>query len=204
MEIEYTLTMKELGASLQPLKEKHGKNKRIVIPSNAIWILVLVLLVAWFLANGRTTILGHAMAFWMGLFAGGGGMALLLVWSKRMLITSNARFPSDERNQWLFEPQRMRLGPADLTITSTTQKTSIAWSGVCQIDATEDYVMFWTTTRSGHIVPRRAFRDAAHCDEFVALARQYRQGEAQPTPRPTGIITGLPPEATAITRPSAP
>jgi hypothetical protein len=204
MEIEYTLTMKELGASLQPLKEKHGKSTRIVIPSNAIWILVLVLLVAWYLTNGRRTFAEHAVSFWMGLLAGGGSVALLLFWSKRMLLLSNARFETDERNRWLFELQRMRLAPEELTITSAVQRISLAWAGVCQIDATEIGVIFWTTTRSAHIVPRRAFRDEAHFNEFVSLAREYQEGRGQPTPRPTGIITSLPPEATAITRPNAP
>ncbi len=204
MEIEYTLTMKELGASLQPLKEKRGKSKRRRIPANAIYILFLVLLVGWFIAGGRRSLAEHAVSFWMGLLAGGGSVALLLCWSKRMLLLSNERIETDERNRWLFELQRMRLAPEELTVTSTVQRISLAWAGVCQIDDTELGVIFWTTTRSAHIVPRRVFRDEAHFDEFVSRAREYQEGAGQPTPRPTGIITSLPPEATAITRPNAP
>jgi hypothetical protein len=123
--------------------------------------------------------------------------------SKRIILVNNNRFRDDPRNRWLFGPHRIRLEPERVLLFSPVHQLQIAWKGICQIDVTENWVAFWTTTRSGHAVPRRAFRDEQHFEEFLALARQYQQGRGQQEPKPTEIITGLPPRSDAFTRPDA-
>jgi hypothetical protein len=65
---------------------------------------------------------------------------------------------------------------------------------------TPDHVFLMTSTKDGVPVPRRAFRDRQHFEEFAALARRYKEG----APATTAITTALPgegqPRPTAVTR----
>jgi hypothetical protein len=123
---------------------------------------------------------------------------------KKIILVNSNRFRDDPRNRWFFGPHRIRIDPEGVTIIFPVQQLQIAWAGICQIDATEKRIAFWTTTRSGHVVPRRAFRDEQHFEEFVGLARQYQQANGQQTRKHTGIIAGLSPQSDAFTRPGTP
>ena len=207
MEIEYELTLEDFDAFARPIQEQKtpATSARRNYFGNAIWVVIFALVFVCVISSPDTSglILGFGAAFLGGLTVGALGMLCFLVVMKRISVSNSARFRDDPRNRWLFEPHRIRIDPERLTIRGSVEQYEIAWSGICQIDATEKWVRFWTTTRTGHVVPRRAFRDQQHFDEFVALARQYQQGWNQPGPKPTSIIAGLPPQSTAIARQDA-
>lgn len=213
MEIEYNLTIKDLSALARPLQEKKTRvssARRSAAAAQWPWFVILsLIMVAWMVVNypGRDRafkgLTGFVAPFLMGMPLGAIGLGCVLVVMKKILLVDNNRFRDDPRNRWLFGPHRIQIEPERVTLISSVQQLQIAWAGICQIDATDNLIAFWTTTRSTHVVPRRAFRDQQHFEEFVALARQYQQGRGQQAPKPTGIIAGLPPQLGAFTRPDA-
>jgi hypothetical protein len=88
----------------------------------------------------------------------------------------------------------MTLSAKGVTVISDYRTTTEQWPIVWHIGKTAKHVPFFITTVNAHVVPRRAFRDDEHFEEFIALARQYQEAaqsevilDALPA-RPTGII----------------
>jgi YcxB-like protein len=207
MEVEYTLKLEELWLIEHIPPGEKPRAKKTKRGSRGEWVIFVAggIILFWLLSSPYKTVvatfLGLGIWFLIGLFLGAIGMFFIFVRMKKVLLRGTAEFSDDDRNRWLFEPQRLRLHPQALTINSASQQLTNCWSMVWKIDVTEDQVCFYTTTKNGHIVPRRAFRDQQHFEEFVVLARQYQQGFNQQGPQSTGIVAGLPPQSTATTRP---
>jgi hypothetical protein len=91
---------------------------------------------------------------------------------------------------------RLRIDPKEVTTLTAFSTYTEQWAVVWLIDETDDHVFLYTGCLTAHVIPKRAFRDDQHCAEFVALARKYKEG-----PKPTGILTRLPDDATEIFRP---
>jgi hypothetical protein len=98
----------------------------------------------------------------------------------------------------------LTLSPEGITETGSQSVTTHRWPKIWHIGETRDHVFFFLSLDTAFVVPRRAFRDQQHFEEFVALARQYQQGRGQQAPKPTGIIASLPPQSDAFTRPDVP
>jgi hypothetical protein len=85
-------------------------------------------------------------------------------------------FAGAEPNRWLFQPHRLRLTAQGVSVVGDGYQLHQCWPLVWKIEATPDYLFLYTTTVMAHIVPRRAFREGQHFDDFVTLARLYHQG----------------------------
>jgi hypothetical protein len=207
MEIEYNLTLDDMKAFLR-FHLKHG-HKLKPLP--------LVRLVACIVSPAIVTFAGlagwfwwHASTQWLSGCCAGVVVGFLVAvcvfgWlQKKILIPNTLRLYDKEECRWYFDRRRLKITVDGFEITNEFQQVRYDWSVVWLIDSTDEHVFFYVTLNQARIIPRRAFRDRRHFEEFIVLARQYQQGWKEPAPKSTGIITGLSPEATAITHPNAP
>ena len=144
------------------------------------------------------------VAFLSGGLSGAAAMLFLFVWMGKFAGKSPHDLYTDEHSRWIFALRRLTISPEGITIIAAHEQVIISWATVWKITATEDHAFLYTTADAAQIVPRRAFRDQQHFEEFLALARQYQQGPGLQVQKPTGIITGLPPQSDAFTRPDEP
>jgi hypothetical protein len=191
VEVEYNLTPEDLQAFLQFQRQK-GPKTRLGLSWPWLVLLGLLLFMAVF-SGGKDLVPGLVLG---GVF---GALGMLLVFVRLKLVTVNSpgEYARDQRNQWVFATQRVALSPEEFTESSWFARGAVRWEVIWDIAVTADHVFFCTTTQSAHAVPRRAFRDQQHFDEFVALARRYKGGA--PTLTATGITAG-PFRPTTITR----
>jgi hypothetical protein len=98
------------------------------------------------------------------------------------------------RGQWTVRDVHVILSANELRTTARGHTCKFEWSSVWRIGQTDKHVFLYVLRDAAIIIPRRAFRDDWHFDEFVALARQYQQ-ERGLRPKESGIITSLPPQA---------
>jgi hypothetical protein len=213
MEVEFSLTPDDLRAPGPVLQERNrawnrptrDPQQRVQKPKsrasgNWVWWVILVWLIFMFFVNegmGRFRFepVPLLLALLLCLILGVVIMVLLFYWAGKVSFQRDEQTFADERNQWLFRPRRLTISPDGFTTASWLQAYTVRWEAIWDIAVRPDYVIFFDTTTSGHVIPRRAFRDQQHFEEFVALARQYKEG-----PRTTGIMTGPPPRSTDIFR----
>jgi hypothetical protein len=216
MEVEYALTPEDFKAfakhhesSVKPnQRQKKGKTALLESqttaprkPSKWVWVFVtLFVLIGLYLQyeNPQPVRLDLILAFLTGLFAGcallvGGVFALVYF---RVIKTNFTRTLEDEHGQWIYEPEQLAITREGITVTSPYVRAFRVWAIVWKIDLDEAHLFFYITWNSAIIVPKRAFRDDQHIEEFVALCCQYQKG-----PTNTGIVTSLPGDGTAIFRP---
>jgi len=128
------------------------------------------------------------------------GIALLLflamIWIRWYEARRTSRWYEDPREHWRFATQRLTISPDGVKTVSAYQEITYRWKVVWAIDATKDYVFFYNSTLPALILPRHAFRDASHVEEFLDLARDYQQGSKETT-----ITTDLRPRSTAFFKP---
>jgi hypothetical protein len=199
MEVEFNLTVQDFEAWAR----YHLKQRGVGVGRNTIYITVLVLLSGGIVASAsfrrNRDIIVALVLFFLTFIAVFLPMLVLSVFLRKITIRSASKLSKEDRAHWMFSQQRLAISPAGITSSSAHHETTHGWEIVWKIDITDEYAFLYTAPNEAYVVPRRAFRDKQHFEEFVALARQYQQG-----PKPTGIITSLPPESTAITRPDAP
>jgi hypothetical protein len=210
MEVVFSLTEKDLVAFAQYHKTQKDDrpNWRNRLSSRSLpWLCVLALLIVWILLQRpgwHQALIPSIKSFAFGFVLGFLTLAIVYALLGKFANRSFSKLSQDERASWAFEPRRIAISPDGIKTSSDYVETVQRWPIVWKIGTTNEHVFFYFTPNEGLIVPRRAFRDQQHFQEFIALARQYQQGPYQPHPKPTGIVTGLPPESTAITRPDAP
>jgi hypothetical protein len=95
----------------------------------------------------------------------------------------------------LFGPRRYSITPQGLASESASRQALESWADVIEIVTTVGHSFFYTWAGEVYILPRRAFRDSREFDEFVALARRYKEGMPAST-----AITTTPSRPTTITR----
>ncbi len=216
MEVEYSLTFQDMEA-LARYQHRRLKTQHVLpTAKRALWIPVFALLL-----TALTNVLvffGPKLppidtqwwdAFWYGLFAGLllGCLPLLVVRASRWKAAVRyavRRAYNNEESRWMFAPQRMQIDVGGFSIFSENHQLSYSWAVVCEIGVTPGHAFFYTAPIHAHVLPRRAFRDQQHFQEFIDLAQQYQQGAARRAPKETGIIAGLPPQSSSFTRPNVP
>jgi hypothetical protein len=208
MEVEYSLTPDDLEALQQHFRGEKPRTQSGIRNFQWQWVVILAVLLVFLVlsATRKGELLDRAVSFlaptvWFVLAVCVGMllMWLALLWQRKVNFRLVKQYHEDKHNRWTFEPQRLRIDPQGLTSTCAYQQTTLRWPVVWKIDATEDHAFLYSTSTSATVIPRRAFRDQQHFEEFAALARQYQQDA-----KLTGIIASGSLEATAVTRPHTP
>lgn len=204
MEIEYSLQPEDF----QAFERYHGKFRKgrtqpsLLAIIEMIAILVLSVGIAFGLPILLPSYRGGEVLFFIlgwcaGLVAAGVCQARLQYWIARESIKERCE---DRLSSWTAQDIRVIVSPSQLRTISRMTETHYHWSAFWHIAVTANHVFLYYTRHTALAIPRRAFRDAAQCEEFVALVRQYKEAWPSPEPKPTGIITSLPPDPASITR----
>jgi hypothetical protein len=73
-------------------------------------------------------------------------------------------------------PKEVTISPEGI-VTSWPEGTFLRrWNSISRVEDAEDHVLFIYGDADFSIVPKRAFRDAAHQQEFVAAIERYKAG----------------------------
>ncbi|HEX5271706.1 MAG TPA: YcxB family protein [Gemmataceae bacterium] len=82
--------------------------------------------------------------------------------------------------------RRLSLSPTGLKAQTETSTAQILWEVVREIATTAEHAFFYTGRDYGFILPKAAFRDREHFEEYVEKARDYaarsRSGTRTTTP----------------------
>lgn len=206
MEVGYSLNPKDIQAfaryhrKLPSMQSEPSLRAAIGVLIIAIVMAGLGVLLPAFLFHGEGLI-----ASWMGLLiAYLGAVFIVRWWQACMNLSIQKAQCEDPRSEWAVRDVRVGISPDQLRTVARGATCMYAWSRVWHIGVTDKHIFLCITRNTAIIIPRRAFRDATHLEEFLVLAQQYQQGRGGEMPKPTGIIAGLPPQSDAITRPSTP
>jgi len=207
MEVEYNLTLQDVKAFVR-YHQKHGPKAkpyivtRLVGIALGVVIAILATLTGWLSSRPD----GQWMAgFCVGSIAGLIMTFFLLALLAKLLVIPNAiRLYDREECRWFLAWRRLRITSDGFEITNEFEQLWFSWSVVWLIDSTDEYVYFYTTLIHAHIVPRRAFRDQQHFEEFIDLACRYHKGLQPRESTSTDILDALPAHPTGITRPHHP
>jgi hypothetical protein len=202
MEVEYGLTLEDIEAFAR-FQLKHG-------PKLKPRLFVRLIGYALGLVMGGLTVLAIEFssqpdAQWMSGFCGGFVVGLLMTWfllalvGKRLAVQNTSRVYNTKESRWYFAWRRLKITSDGFEITNEFQQLRLSWSAVYLIDSSDDFVFFYPTLNEAHIVPRRAFRDRQHLEEFFDLACRYRRDFAERESRSIAILDALPSEQTGIT-----
>jgi hypothetical protein len=94
-----------------------------------------------------------------------------------------------QKAQWktnpaLTQPHTTRITPQHLYNRDASGENIAYWQGVHEVAADEHCLYFFTTKETAHVLPRRAFADAAQAEQFYRAALGYwneaRGANAQP------------------------
>ncbi len=200
MELEYTLRSEDFRAFTRYYRKR--LSGQTTFSSSAV-LGVVVIMLAWGLALILATFFFEDEGVIVGMLIGWIGAWLLQSWLQACSNRSIHRARcEDPRSEWAVRDVRVVISADHLLNVARGAKSMYEWSRIWHIGVTDKHVFLCITRISAIIIPRRAFRDYQHFEEFVALARQYQQGRDEQTPKPTGIIAGLPPQLDAFTQAS--
>jgi hypothetical protein len=185
VEVEYSLTPEDFLA-LARFRRRRKTQPAARWPGLVLAGLLVLLYVLARAAPGVPA-QGFLPGLGVGVFSALALSLLVVVLALRLQKT----LLKDPRNQWLFATRRITLSQEGLSIISWFARFFYRWEVVSNIGVTPGHVFLFLTSTDAAVVPRRAFRDQQHCEEFVALARRYQQGAAPPT----GVMDALPAEA---------
>ncbi|HEY7308351.1 MAG TPA: YcxB family protein [Gemmataceae bacterium] len=207
MEVEYSLTLQDVTAFVR-YHRKHGPKPkphflaRLVGIVLGVMIAVPAILAGWLSSrpDGR-----WMTGFCIGSLAGQMMVFFLLgLLAKLLVIPNTLRLYDRDECRWFLAWRRLRITADGFETTNEFQHLRSSWSVVWLIDSTDDHAFFYTTLQSAHIVPRRAFRDQQHFEEFIDLACRYHKGLLPRESPSTDILDALPAHPTCITRPHHP
>lgn len=176
MEVEYLLTQEDLDAFQQHcgLKPRPSTAKFYFYPSGWNWWLVLgsAYPIISVLQAGN----GYTRCLLVGAFLGMVG-TLSAIKLRRQVADSLVGKPlEDLHNLWRIGPWRFSLNPEGIALTSELSAEYKSWSVIWKIEVTADHTFFYYASATAHIVPRHAFRDDDHYQQFLDLARRYQEG----------------------------
>jgi membrane protein implicated in regulation of membrane protease activity len=169
MEIEYEVREDDVVA----LYRNHYKQGGSPLPLRLVAMMlgmaapVSVAGVVWILAAGNPMIWDVFKLLLIACVAV--FLALLVVWRRyapRWMLRQG-------KNAQALGRHRLTLTPERFVHTNDYSTESTLWSALERIAITNDHAFFYTTTLTAHILPRRAFADDRHFEEFTETARQY-------------------------------
>jgi hypothetical protein len=194
MEVEFTLTPEDVRAI-----RRYSAVQADTRSGKPLWFLWGMLMPGFFvLCLAPTQLLEREF-----LYALGGGLLFGSFWVLGLALWKARgdarRFDNNPHNQWLFGTYRVTLSAKGVTVFSDHRTTTDQWSIIWHIGKTAKHMLFFITTTNAYIIPRRAFRDDKHFEEFIALARQFQEASQAEV-----ILDALPARPTGITRPHHP
>lgn len=206
MEIEFTLKPEDFIAAERYHKKRRSVERlsfRDIILVCIVFVGIILGLGLWLPAFlfGAAALLPSFIGLLVGMFVG----MLLLTWRQALINRSSLKaLFEDPRNDWTVRDIRIVLTANEMRMVARGSTRTLEWSRVWRINKTDKHIFIYIMRDSAIAIPRRAFRDEQHFEEFIALARQYQQERGQQVPKATGIITALPPQSDAFTLPDAP
>jgi hypothetical protein len=198
VEVEFDLRLEDLHAFVRFQKERERAEWRR--QAGLAWfgfgIIVLLVLIV--------PVLIGVWAVWVGLLLGvvlsSFGWLLVVARLQKVYLLFPEEHFNDPRNQWAWITRRVTLSPEEVVTTSRLFRGATRWETVWDVGVAPDHLFLMTSTKECVAIPRRAFRDRQHFEEFVALARRYKEG----APTSTAITASLPgetqPRPTTVTR----
>jgi hypothetical protein len=66
---------------------------------------------------------------------------------------------------------RVVLEDSGIVETTAVNETSTAWAGIDRIEQDSDYIFIYTSQIQAHIIPKRAFKDAAEAEAFIEFSK---------------------------------
>lgn len=194
MEVEFTLKPEDFLA----FNRYQSKPLLVSIFILSVFIIASIGLTGMFIAFRSLEASGREgdPALFAGMLAGTIGASFgFFLWQRWLHWIMFKETCTDLRSEWTTRDIRVILSPEHLRTLSRFSMGTYSWSVVWRIAVTRYHTFLYITKRTAFIIPRRAFRDAQHFDEFIGLAKQYQHGLSQ---KPIGIVTSLPPAPTAF------
>jgi len=108
----------------------------------------------------------------LGLLAGVAAVPILF---RERLLSSYTRWYYRHAGSQYFSPQRLKLTPEALIISSAAAETTTRWEGIERITVTHDYAFFFNSQNSAFLLPRRAFANEQDFLAFVEAAQRYQE-----------------------------
>lgn len=207
MEVEYSLLLDDIVAFTRFHVRYAPKPKR---QTQVKWVLLLLALLALPLAAAAGFSIFPPEDSTDGLPAGCVGVSagvflaylMLALVQRKIVVDTTKRFYDNEESRWSFARRKLTITADGFEIINGYEQLRQNWSVVWLIDSTRDHAFFYITMLQAHIIPRRAFRDDSHFEEFVDLACRYHKGLGRGEPKSTGILDALPASSTGITPPN--
>lgn len=112
--------------------------------------------------------------YWLPMLASAAFVLAIILLSlqpsrlRRAIRKQYERLYAEGSNQALFGAYRAIITPARLIVSGPLMETHYRWEAIERIERAPQYIVLYVSALNGIILPVRAFRDAAQCDEFVA------------------------------------
>lgn len=203
MEVEYSLTLQDMAAFVRFHLKRGPKLKphplvRMVGMGIAFVIVVLAGLAGWLYEQPHGRWISGCCA---GVIIGFLMTTAVFGWLQwKIVIRNTIRLYDREECRWYFARKHLKITAYGFEITNESQQARFSWSTVWLIDSTEEHVFLYSTLHQAHIIPRRAFRDDQHFEEFIDLACRYHKGLLPREATPIDILDALPAQPTGITQ----
>ena len=184
MRIEYTLNKKDY-IGFQVYHMMHAKQftafmliLRFIIPIPLFFLLMRIIPGAMQMYAG--------LAEWMRILVVSLPWGLWVVFFKRifgLLSSIDVNIMIKNSRSELLGKRTIEADAEGMRIISQVGETKMKWSAVQKAIVTKEYLFLYNTTRSAHLVPKRAFADKAQEEAVVALVQEKVNGEGKSTLR---------------------
>jgi hypothetical protein len=187
VEVNYVLMMEDFKAYLCHMY-LHAPQFRMVrwlrwvllIP--VILVLVLALLAALVLDTKEQdfslTLVGACI----------GTTALVFFWPQFIRWRLSKSLSRNDQRK-LLSPRKLVINPISFDFTSDDATSSIRWSAIDRIEASERHAFVFVSSNVAHIIPRRAFASESAYEDFVEESVHYLE-EAKASAKPGGSSKG--------------
>jgi hypothetical protein len=171
LEIEYDITREDLAAFQWHAVFESPRGRRLRRLSYLGWVLVVLLfaLVTFIGADGFRVTPLSLMFFAVPLL-----IMLFLQWClERWVLRRVIRhLMKDERpDRGQLGRHRVIVGEDGLSESTAVSESRTTWAGVDRVEQGADYIYIYVSPASAHVIPKRAFKDAAEAAAFYEFSQ---------------------------------